>query len=306
VAGNTVSLDVFDPSVTSAVVDIGLLTASGETQPADYQGVSVPAGGLLTAKLDQHATGDPVVGTIVTVLSGSVVADELDEMDVGRVFGFADQLGAPQLHTAWEFPYSVEPKGGSLAFNVVNPGTIRSRVVVNATFGAGTSVHPVVVSVPGHSTVSLNVAHHPGFEANTPYSVEVTSSTPVVVGRTIRGTGKPKPNAGAVIGIPEGADSWLVPAVPAPGRPLSLALTALGSKPVKVKVMRAIGGEPLIPGKGGVTVVAPRELARLAQSLLADYSGPILIMATGPIAVELDAQPAASAGTVVVPAFVAP
>ena len=82
VAGNNVTLDLYDPSVTQAVVDIDVVTASGEVDPTDYQGVAVPAGGLVTEKLDAHATNDPEVATIVEAASGSVVAEELQHIQL--------------------------------------------------------------------------------------------------------------------------------------------------------------------------------------------------------------------------------
>ena len=289
------------------MVDIDLVTASGKVEPTDYQGIAVPAGGLLTEKLDAHATNDPVVATIVDAASGSVVADELQRTTAGRAVGIAEELGAPEPQSLWGFPYCVEPRNGSLTFNIFNPGPQSSQVVLDATYGRGTAVHPVTVSVPANSVASIVLDHEPGFAASTPYAVLIKSSSPIVVGRSIERPKKsPRPNAGSVLGVPIGADHWLVPAVPSIGRPSSLAFEDMGSRPVKVTVTKALGGAAPVAGVGNVVLVQPGEQVGLSESVLGAFTEPLEVDSSGPISVELDAAPAAYPGVVVVPAFVVP
>jgi hypothetical protein len=307
VAGDTVMLDLYDPSVTQAVVDIDLVTPSGQVDPSDYQGISVPAGGLVTEKLDQHATDDPEVATIVDTASGSVVAEELQLTTSGHAVGIAEQLGVPRPQSLWGFPYCVEPRGGSLTFNMVNPGSQTSQVVLEATYGQGVAVHPVTISVQADSTASIVLGHEPGFAASTPYAVLIKSSSGLVVGRSVKKPKKPPlPNAGASLGVPVGTEHWLVPAVPTPGGALSLSFEDLGSRPVRVTITKALGGSAPVAGVGNVVLVQPGEQIGITESVLGSFKEPFDIDADGPIAVELDASPAASPGVVVVPAFAVP
>jgi Family of unknown function (DUF5719) len=307
VSGDTVTLDLYDPSVTQAVVDVDLVTASGEVEPTDYQGIAVPAGGLVTEQLDAHATNDGQVATVVEAASGSLVAEELQLTNSGKTVGVAEQLGAPRPQRVWGFPYCVQPSHGSLTFNVLNPGSQSTQVVLDATYGVSSRVHPVTVSVNANSTASIVLGAEPGFAASTPYAVVIESASGIVVGRSIIGHGKASlPNTSATIGVPVGAERWLLPAEPSIGHASSLAFEDLGSRPVEVTVTRALGGGAPVAGLGNVILVQPGEQVDVTQSVLGALTEPIDVDANGPMTLELDATPAASPGVVVIPAFVVP
>ncbi len=313
VAGDTVSLDLYDPSVTPAVVDVDLLTPSGEAQPAEYQGLAVPAGGLVTEHLDAHATNDPLLATIVEAASGSVVADELDVTTSGGRHGCSEQLGVPAAERVWAFPYTVLPKGGTVSVNVLDPGAAPSNLVLDATYGSGVAVHPVTISVKGQSILSIVLGSQPGFGVNTPYSIVVSASSPVVIGRAIYASKavhpskkSGTPSAGYTLGVAVGAGRWLVPGVPSGGHPISFAIEALGGKPVRLTVFRSTGGPAPGPGGRDSAVVMPGEAVKVNAQSLSSYSGPLVVVADGPVAVELDAGPAGSPGVVELPAFVLP
>ena len=307
VAGNDVTLDLYDPSVTQAVVDIDVVTPSGEVEPTDYQGIAVPAGGLVTEKLDAHATSDPEVATIVEAASGSVVAEEFQQHTSGHAVGIAEQLGAVAPQKVWGFPYCVEPHGGSLVFNILNPGSAATQVVLAATYGSGSRVHPVTLSVPASSTRTIALGREPGFEAITPYALTFTASSGVVIGRSISRPKKPPvPNAGSSVGVPVGAEHWLVPAVPTSGKPWALTFEDLGSRPVKVTITKALGGAAPVTGSSNTFLVQPGEQVAVTKSVLKAFVSPWDVQATGPIAIELDASPAAWFGVVQVPCFVVP
>lgn len=307
VAGDTVTLDLYDPSVTPAVVDVDVVTPSGEAEPAAYQGLAVPAGGLVSEHLDTHATSAALLGTVVEAASGSVVADELDVTTTSGRRGCSEQLGAPAAEPVWAFPHTVLPKGGTVQVNVIDPGTAGSNLVLDATYGAGVAVHPVTAFVKGQSTSDITLRSQPGLAVNTPYSIVITASSPVVVGRAIYATKKSgRPNAGYTLGVAVGAERWLVPGVVPSGHPTSFAIEALGRKPVRVTVTRSAGGPAPVPGGRDSAVVFPGEEVNVNPKSLASYSGPLVVVADGPVAVELDAGPSGSPGIVVVPAFVLP
>jgi hypothetical protein len=306
--GDNVTLDLYDPSVTPAVVNVDVVTPSGEAIPTDYQGIAVPALGLVSETLDAHATNDAEVGTIVEVVSGAIVADELSLRDSGGTKGFADQLGAPSTESVWAFPHSVEPPGGSLVFNVMNPSSVQSEITLDATYGMGTAVHPVTGSVPPDSVSSFVIGSEPGFGENTPYSVVIKSTTPVVVGRAVYskpvGRKVPAESEGSTPGVAVGAQSWIVPPVPSPLVAMLLTIESLGSKAVKLSITKATGGAALVGGAKVTTTLGPGESATVNPTVLTG-AGPLLVEADGPIAVELDVSPEPGDGMVVVPAFVA-
>jgi hypothetical protein len=189
----------------------------------------------------------------------------------------------------------------------LNPGSTASQVVLNATYGSASAVHPVTLSLPANSTASVALNHEPGFEALTTYAVTFTASTPVVIGRSIARPKKPPvPNAGSSPGVPIGADHWVVPAVPTGGKPWELTFENLGKRPVKVTVTRAFGKTAPLAGSANTVLIQPGEDVGVSQSLLTAFVNPFDVEATGPIAIELDASPAAWAGVVQIPSFVLP
>jgi hypothetical protein len=307
--GDNVTLDLYDPSVTPAVVNVDVITSSGEAIPTEYQGIAVPALGIVSETLDAHATSDKEVGTIVEVDSGAIVADELLLCDSGGTKGLSDQLGTPSPETSWAFPDTVEPTGGSLVFNVMNPSSVASEITIDATYGAGIAVHPVTGSVPADSVSSFVIGSEPGFGQNTPYAVVIKSTTPVVVGRALyaRPVGRkvPRESQGSTPGIAVGAESWIVPPVPPPLKALSITIQSLGRKAVKLSITKAIGASPRGSGGKATTTLGAGESATVNPSVLAGDGGPLLVEADGPIAVEIDASPVVGVGMVVVPAFVA-
>jgi hypothetical protein len=106
------------------------------------------------------------------------------------------------------------------------------------------------------------------------------------------------------MGVAVGAERWLVPGIAPQEHVLSLAIEALGAKPLHVTVSRFEKGTASVAGGRDSAVVVPGEEAHVDPRSLSGYSGPLLVVADGPVAVELDAGPAGSAGIIVVPAFV--
>jgi hypothetical protein len=190
----------------------------------------------------------------------------------------------------------------------MNPGSTDSDVVLDATYGSGTLVHPVMVTVKSQSVSTIVLGDEPGFAQMTPYSILMTSSTPVVVGRAVYGPKKSaRPNAGYTLAVAVGAKHWLVPGVSGTrGHATSFAIEAMGSKPVHVTVTRTEGSSATVPGGRDSAVVFPGTEVHVEPRSLASYSGPLSVVADGHVAVELDAAPSGSPGIVVIPAFVLP
>jgi len=231
--GNAVTLDIYDPAATPAVVDVDLITASGETQPAAYQGISVAPGELVSESLDAHATNDSEFATVVQAATGSVVAEELSFVSADASVGFTDQLGSPQPQRLWAFPFSEATPGGSLVLNVMNPGNSIAHVVVRASDGARVPFTPVTALVTGQSTSVIILSSAPGFTLSTPYAVTVSSNVGIVVARTIQdhSVGALNPTEGTTTGVPVGADRWIVPSVPGVSTPEVCRFRILGRSP---------------------------------------------------------------------------
>ena len=76
--GDGLSLSLFNPTATIAVVDVTFVTATGVLAPPAYQGIDIPGGALVTENIDDHVENIAHVATAVAALSGQVVATELE------------------------------------------------------------------------------------------------------------------------------------------------------------------------------------------------------------------------------------
>lgn len=303
----TLTLSLYNPSTTDSVVDVTLVSASeGVIQPPAYQGISVPAGSLVVENVGDHLTSDPSVATEVSTSAGTIVAAEL-ETTPGPSGGSGSSLllGVPSASPQWDFPQNSDPAGGQLVFHVFNPSDHEVTVTVRIGLPQGEE-EPLSLTVPASDVTDLVAEQQTRIPGAGPYSLEFSTSdgSGIVVDREVSGaSGAPAPQVGQVHGVPQGASRSLLPAVVAPATgAASLAISNLASAPVAVSVDIAATRAPvagldrrlLEPGK--TLTVTPQP-----GSPIGAY--PLVVMASGPVAVELDAS-AGTPGSVVVPALV--
>ncbi len=92
--GSTLTLSLFNPTDTIAVVDVSFVSASGVTAPPAYQGIDVPGDSLVVENVGVHVQDDPAFATEVTTLSGAVVAAETEAAGQSGNGGPSILLGA--------------------------------------------------------------------------------------------------------------------------------------------------------------------------------------------------------------------
>lgn len=311
-AGNDgIALSVLNPGVTPAVVDTTLTTASGAVlNPAAYQGVTVEPRSLVVEYLSDHDEGDASVAATVTAVSGSVVAAELQSYTATGRTGVALDTGAPAAARHWAFPLTEEIAGAMVRFHVYDPGSRPARVTMSVGFAQG-SASPISLTVPAHGARAVTAEHQSRLPVGTPYWVQFTSAAPagIVVAREVAGPagGTGTPRHGLVLGTAAGARQWLLPAVTGPGTaPWALGIVDLAGRPVTVRVTVAAAAPGSPPPAGSaigpfrVAPGAPRVFAPAPPSPVG--LAPIVVTATGPVAVELDPEPIAAPGEVVLPA----
>jgi len=301
-SGDSLAIALYNPSATDAVASITLATSTnGVIAPAAYQGMSVPAGSLVVADVADHDQDDPAVATAVSTLSGSLVAAE---RQVSGQTGLSLLSGDAWPGTVTAFPVSTDPTGGGATFHLFNPSG--SAVSVSAAVGLqhGTAA-PIQLTVPAQGTAVLRGTSQTRIPADTPYSLVLSSQGPIAAARESDApAGTAQPQTGISAGVAVGGDRWLLPAVPPPGTGAwYLAVVDLAGKPVTVTVRAPVGdGWRAVPGAawnvtpGVPVVVGPKAPAPVGTE-------PLEIVASGPVAVELDAAPAGAAGVVVLPAL---
>jgi hypothetical protein len=299
VAGNSLSLSLFNPSSTEAVVDISFLTGSGRITPQSYQGLVVPAGQLVVENVGDYVQNASAVATFVVAQSGTLVASQFQQWSSGPTGGVSLQLGAPALSDTWRFAQTtVEPKS-TVDFTLANPGSSSVTASVLVGLPSGTVV-PRQVVVPPESTQVFAASSPGGLPRSVPCSVTVESAVPLVVGRAVQApAGTTPPEWGASIGTVTAATGWVVPGPGVPGAPgtvgataTSLALANPGPNPVRVKVALLGSGRTVAMvtvGPGRLTVLGPKVVGGLAV---------LTVTAAAPVFVEEDSDPTGAPGVV--------
>jgi hypothetical protein len=306
--GGGLVLSLFNPTATDAVVNVALVSATaGFLAPAAYQGIDVPPGSLVTENIGDHAPDDDAVATVVTTLSGTVVASELESSGKPGDGGLSLTLGSPAPAPQWVFPQSAGLTGSTVAFHVLNPNDHPAVVSVAVGLSQGAAAEPLTMHVPARSLGTLVSEKETRIPPTGPYALTFTSAggTGIVVSRTViapAGSPAPVPEIGDVVGVPGGSRRWLVSGVVAPGSGAwALAAVDLGPKPATVRILtprgRAIPGQPVRHvAPGSPLVIGPNPGPPFGTA-------PFDVVSSQPIAVELDALPVAEPGVVVVPAF---
>ena len=308
--GGGLILSLFNPTSTDAVVNVALVSSSaGFLAPAAYQGIAVPPGSLVTENIGDHAPDDSAVATEVTALSGTVVASELQSVGKPGAGGLSLTLGSPAPALQWVFPQSTGLQGATVAFHVLNPTTRPAVVSVAVGLSQGAAAEPLTMHVPAQSLATLVAGNQTRIPSSGPYALTFTSTgaggAGIVVSRLVTapsGSPAPIPEIGDAAGVPGGSRRWILPGVVAPGSGAwALAIVDLGNKPATVRILtpsdRALPGQALrrvVPGSP--LVIGPNPGPPFGTV-------PFAVVASQPMAVELDALPVAEPGVVVVPAF---
>jgi len=310
VQGDTLSLSLFNPTETVAVVDVAFVTSTGLVAPPAYQGIDVPGGSLVVENVGDHVLNDPDVATTVTTLSGQVVAAELEAAGPAGSGGVSDVLGATTPATRWTFAQNTDVTNGGTVFHVLNPSSAPARVTVEIGLQQG-AAEPLVLRVPAGAVAVLDTRQLTRIPGNTPFAVTFVSAGEVgiVVDRHVSSPpGAPQPTVGDVAGVAGGAVRWLLPAEYTPSTGVSaLAVVDLGPTPVTVglSVLSPTGGLVAVPGLGGQRVRSGTPLIISAAGGSPLGTVPMELVSSGPVAVELDAVPVGSPGVVVSPALAA-
>ncbi|HEX3946401.1 MAG TPA: DUF5719 family protein, partial [Acidimicrobiales bacterium] len=171
--GDTLYVSLYNPTSTSAVVDLAFVTPKGITEPQPFEGVVVAPGQLKVAGVAGYVQDQASVATIVSARSGRVVATELEDHAVDGITGLSLRLGAPAAATRWYVPRTVDVTTGASGVTVLNPAKVPQRVTVHVELKSG-SVAPFSEVLPADGTWGLATSQAPRIPANTTYAVAVT------------------------------------------------------------------------------------------------------------------------------------
>ncbi|MGH9045021.1 MAG: DUF5719 family protein [Acidimicrobiales bacterium] len=326
--GDTLTLSLFNPTATEAVVDTTFVTRSGSSQPQPFEGIVVAPGALVTEHLDSYVQDAVSVSSIVVARIGAVVAAELQSDSSPGARGLALAMGYPEPAAEWVLPRTVDLPGGDTSIAIFNPtdSTDRVELEVQTTevtprgdraSSTGVIAEPST-SPPGRFVRSLGPA--------TTWTFDTNAQTRVPQGTTFLASVKVLVGPGVVVGRSVLAPSAL-------GSPQFGGLDALSVEaPYSSSDMRVLPGASALVA-GSVNAAATRSLDlvnwtsegrrvviysvdRLQRSVLATLQvrarssvvvgpfssqaaqRPLVISADGPVSVLEDLGPSASPGVV--------
>jgi hypothetical protein len=299
-AGNALTLSLYNPTSTEAVVNVSFITDSdGDVTPPQYQGLVVPPGQLVEENVGDFVQNASTIATLVTAQAGGLVSSEFQQWSSGPTGGVSLRLGSPELSTTWRLAQTTALPQSVVDLTLANPG--QTSATATLTFGLSSgSVVPHRVVVPPVSLVVFAASGTPGLPQQTPYSVTVTSTVPIVVGRSVQAPpGTSPPVFGSSSATTALAAHWLVPApgIPsAPGTPnagvSSLAVADPGPTPARVVVSQLGSGHPVAAftvGADRVAVLGPTQVGGLAT---------LTVSSTQRVNVEEDSSPSGAPGVV--------
>ncbi len=307
VPGRAWRLSLFNPTPSDAVVDVTFVSAAnGVVVPPAYQGVPVPAGGLVVEDVSDHVQRDPAFATEVSALSGTVVAAAASEAGGPGPSGLALLNGVAAPERRWAFAEDTDQSGGGNTFSILNPSSRVATVTVSIALTQGRAA-PITIPVPPSSVLSLAAQDQTRIPQNAVFAVAFVSSGPgIVVSREAFAATGASASLGDAAGAPGGESRWLVPAIgpPAAGS-WAFGVVNLGHRLTHVTVgsLGPAGRLVPLPGEdrtalagGGLLVLGPDPGPPVGRL-------PLEVLADGPVAVELDPQPTSAPGTVVLPAW---
>lgn len=306
-----VELSLLNPYPADAIVDLTMTTNEGVEQPGGFQGLVVPAHGMLAVDLGSHLRRRQRIATTVTARTGRVVAWKTDivtppaagEATIGSpqaadapdpaapVGGVAVTLGSPSTGTLWTWPEGDTGNGFNEQYTIYNPGVATADVVLTIGLDLG-SAEPLDLSVAPESVATVVSNQQARVPAGVGHFAQVrsTNGVPVVAERTLAVA---RPSAisglGELPGIRSSASEWLLgaDAEPASSRGY-LVVDNPGRTPVRVSVAAvAHGRTSAIRGLSPFTIPVGRRASFLLNSRVAPQTA-LLVKGTAPIIVERD------------------
>lgn len=305
VPGDMLSLALFNPASTDAVVNVSFVTGGGVIAPQGYQGLVVSPGRLVVEQVGSFVQDHPEIATVVSAQSGALVADELQVRSAAATTGLSLRLGSPSLSATWQFAQTTSSPGATVTFHLANPGNTPADVTIAAHLAIA-SVVPIQVQVPAQSVMAYNASASSRLPKQIPYAVTIDSSTAIVVGRSVQAAnGATSPVWGSTAGTTTVATHWLVPAPGVAGAtgvanaPVanatvdSLAISNPGPLTADV-IVTALGNRQ----PSASVAVAPGSVIVIGSSRVGGLQA-FDVRSSQPVALEEDDGPAAAPGIVV-------
>jgi hypothetical protein len=308
-----VELSLLNPYPSDSVVDLSFTTNQGIETPEDFQGLVVPADGMLSVNLGDHMRRRQAIATTVTARTGRVVAWKTDWVLPPKpgavlagtpaasspladpdwpVAGVTNTLGSSSAGVSWTWPDGMAGGGVSEQYLVYNPGPNTADVRLSIGLAQG-QAEPFEFSVGPYQVQPVISEQQARIPSGVPHSAVLvsTNGVPVVAERWV--SAEPPSTWQGLGELPGGrlaASSWLVPvALANPFRHSQLVLYNPGETPVEATVEALKQGVPVAITGPHPTMIGPgQRIAININRYAPTLRSPLVVKATGPIYVESD------------------
>ena len=280
---------LFNPFPDDAIVDLSFATEQGRLSPAAFQGVVVPAGGLVPIDVGTHVRRRAQVSAAIHARRGRIVVEALQIHNGDGRRGIGLTLGAPRTATNFVFPDGIAGPDRDEQLHMFNPNGSEAAVQLDLVLDSG-EAQPFELRVPAHDRVTIDLAGESRIPKGIGHAllVRVSNGVPIAVGRTIDiGTAPNRSGYMSDIGATTAAAHWAFAAGgSSPSLDEWISVINEATTAVRVDVTGAIDAalDPL-PGLSSITI--PRGGRAILR--LSDHGGvadlPLVVNATGPVVV---------------------
>ncbi len=312
---DTLSISLLNPTSTPVVVDLSFVTPAGMVHPINYQGIVLQPGQVAAENVASEVQEISTVSTIVSARTGRVVASEVQGF-VGSAAasgGLALVPGVATPQARWAIPQAQEVAGGQSEVDVFNPGQSTEAVTVRFRLPSG-PLAPLSDKVLPGTTWVVPTSSETRLPAGETYAttIDATGGSGVVVSRTVNIAGSSvSPQEGMAVAVDalstvSPSSEWVVPppgtaanSAVSGAAPASLALLNTSAGPETYRAFASLSSGAHVVATG---TLAPGSVQIVSGSPLAAAGlNPILVRATGTMAVSEDLGPSAGVGVVSMP-----
>ena len=286
----TLLLAMFNPFPDDAVAELAFTHEEGRATPAVFQGIVVPARGLVIVDVGSQVRRREQVSSTVQVRTGRLVVDRIQLRSERPRRGAALTLGAPSGGDVWYFPEGAKGEGINERVVVYNPGEREALVDVEFTLDEG-AIEPFELSVPPRDRAVLDVSAEERVPAGAhAITVRSVNGEGVAVERWIEANGSGRSGLGVTPGSPITAERWLFAfGATNASNDEWLVVHNVSGEDIEVDVVALAAGR-LLPIQNLQDLEVPagrRKPIRLGDHVKRDDL-PLLVTATGQVVVERD------------------
>jgi hypothetical protein len=281
---------LFNPFPDDAIVDMTFATEQGRDAPAAFQGIVVPANGLVPLDVGTHVRRRAHVSASIHARRGRIVVEALQVHNGDGRRGVGLMLGLPRTATSFVFPDGIASPERFEQLHLFNPTDTEASVQLDLVLDAS-EAQPFQLRVPAQGRITVDLTNESRVPKNIGHAllVRVSNNVPIAVARTTD-VGSPNARRGYIsdVGATSAAMHWGFAAGGATsGLDEWIAVINEAPRAVTVDVTTAKGGAlSFLEGLGGVRIPrGGRQVFRINDHG-AGPETPIVVNATGPVVVE--------------------